>query len=560
MLVHLSIRDLVLIERVALDLAPGLTVLTGETGAGKSILLDGLGLALGERADAAMVRKGAAQAIATAEFRVPPDHPAGALLDEHGLTSDEPGAIVLRRTLKSDGGSRAHVNDAPVSAGLLRQLGQLLVEIHGQNDERGLLNPRGHMALLDAFAGHDVLLTEVATAYAAWRGAADARAEAQARAEADARDREWLAHAAAELAALKPRAGEEAELAETRSAMQKGARLAESLDAIDTLVSAGEGALSQLRQAARRLERIADADSALQAALDALDRALVEGDAVEASLADVRQRFLVSPDALEAAEARLFELRAMARKHRVEVDALPALADELATRLAAVDNAATGIAALLRAEAAARAAFDAAAGRLTAARKAAATRLDAAVNAELPALKLDAARFRTSIAPAPPGETGGDQVRFEVATNAGTDFGALTRIASGGEMSRFTLALKVALASTGTAQTLIFDEIDRGVGGSTASAIGSRLARVSEQAQVLVVTHSPQVAAAGHHHARISKSSGQTEVNPLTLADRQQEIARMLSGAEVTPEARAQAVQLLSASQGALPPGPPPGG
>lgn len=546
MLVHLSIRDLVLIERVALDMAPGLTVLTGETGAGKSILLDGLGLALGERADAAMVRKGAQQASASAEFRVAAGHPAAALLDEHGLLGDEPGHIVLRRTLKADGGSRAHVNDTPVSAGLLRQLGQLLVEIHGQNDERGLLNPRGHMALLDAFAGHDALSAEVAAAHAAWRLAADARAEAEARAEADARDREWLAHAAAELAGLKPREGEEAELAQTRAAMQKGARLAESLDAVDTLVSAGEGALSQLRQAARRLERIADADAALQAALDAVDRALVEGDAVESALGDVRQRFLVSPEALEAAEARLFELRAMARKHRVEVDALPALADDLAARLAAVDNAATGIAALTKAETAARTAFDAAAARLTAARKAAATRLDSAVNAELPALKLDSARFRTAIAGAPPVETGTDQVRFEVATNAGTDFGPLTRIASGGEMSRFTLALKVALASTGTAQTLIFDEIDRGVGGATASAIGSRLARVSEGAQVLVVTHSPQVAAAGHAHLLIEKSSGTTAVQSLTGERRPMEIARMLSGAEVTEEAVAQAKRLLA--------------
>lgn len=546
MLVSLAIRDLVLIERVALELGTGLAVLTGETGAGKSILLDGLGLALGERADAAMVRGGAPQAVSTATFQLPDSHPALALAADNDIALDQPGELVLRRTLKADGGSRAHVNDVPVSASLLRQLGQLLVEVHGQHDERGLLNPRGHMALLDAFAGHAELLADMAGAHGAWKAAATARAEAEANAERDARDREWLAHAVSELTALKPRPGEEAELAEARSTMQKGARLAESLDAVDTLVSAADGALGQLRQAARRLERIADADPALQAALDGIDRALVEGDGVEANLADVRARFTLSPDALEAAEARLFELRAMARKHRVEVDALPALVEELSARLTAVDDAGAGIERLRAAEAAARKAADALAARLTDARRSAAARLDAAVNTELPALKLEAARFRTAIEPAPLGETGADQLRFEVATNAGTAFGPLTRIASGGELSRFILALKVALASTGTAGTLVFDEIDRGVGGATASAIGARLARVAQGAQVLVVTHSPQVAAAGAHHLRISKASGSTVVEPLDADARRDEIARMLSGAEVTAEARAQAEKLLA--------------
>ena len=535
-----------LIERVSLDLEPGLTVLTGETGAGKSILLDGLGLALGERADAAMVRKGATQAIATATFEVPPGHAAALLLAENGIESDSPGEIVLRRTLKADGGSRAHVNDVAVSAALLRQLGQLLVEVHGQHDERGLLNPRGHMALLDGFAGLGPQLAEVGAAHGRWREAVAARAAAEAAAEKDARDREWLAHAAGELKALKPLPGEEAELAEARGNMQKGAKLADALDSVDALVSAADGALGQLRQAARRLERIVDADPALQAALEAIDRALVEGDVVEAALQGVRARFLVSPQALEAAETRLFDLRAMARKHRVEVEALPALAAELAARLAALDVAGDQIAALAKAEAEALAAFQGLAGALSAARAAAGERLDAAVNAELPALKLEAARFRTVLAPAAPGVTGTDQVTFEIATNAGTDFGPLTKIASGGELSRFILALKVALASTGTAGTLIFDEIDRGVGGATASAIGSRLARVADGAQVLVVTHSPQVAAAGAHHLRISKASGATTVEPLDEAARLDEVARMLSGAEVTAEARAAAVKLLA--------------
>ncbi|TPE59244.1 DNA repair protein RecN [Sandaracinobacter neustonicus] len=545
MLRGLSIRDLVLIERVALELEPGLTVLTGETGAGKSILLDGLGLALGERADAAMVRKGAAQAVATASFEVAPGHAAALLLAENGIESDTPGEIVLRRTLKADGGSRAHVNDVPVSATLLRQLGQLLVEVHGQHDERGLLNPRGHMELLDGFAGHSAALADVAVAYAEWRAAQDAREAAEAAAEKDARDRDWLEHAAGELKALKPLPGEEAELAETRSNMQKGARLADALESVDALVSAADGALGQLRQAARRLERIAEGDADLQAALDGIDRALVEGDSVEAALQRVRSRFLVSPDALEAAEARLFELRAMARKHRVEVEALPALAADLLARLAALEVAGDRIGTLTKAEAAALAVLEQLAAKLSAARTAAGTRLDAAVNAELPALKLDSARFRTVVAPAALGATGGDQVRFEIATNAGTDFGPLTKIASGGELSRFILALKVALASTGTAGTLIFDEIDRGVGGATASAIGGRLARVADGAQVLVVTHSPQVAAEGAHHLRISKASGATTVEPLDADARRDEVARMLSGAEVTAEARAAAETLL---------------
>ncbi len=546
MLASLAIRDLVLIERVALDLGTGLLVLTGETGAGKSILLDGLGLALGERADAAMVRSGAPQASATATFQLAPGHPALALAADNDIALDQPGELVLRRTVKADGGSRAHVNDVPVSATLLRQFGRLLVEIHGQHDERGLLNPRGHMALLDAFAGLGLLLGEAASAHAAWKAAAAACTRAEAEADRDARDRDWLAHSVAELSALKPRPGEEAELAEARSTMQKGARLAESLDAVDTLVSSADGALGRLRQAARRLERIAEADPALQAALDGIDRALVEGDCVEAKLADVRARYTLSPDALEAAEARLFELRAMARKHRVEVDALAGLATGLAARLTAVDDAGAGIERLRTDEARARSAADAVAARLTAARTAAAARLDCAVNTELPALKLDAARFRTAIEPAPLGESGADQVRFEVATNAGTAFGPLTRIASGGELSRFILALKVALASTGTAGTLVFDEIDRGVGGATASAIGTRLARVATAAQVLVVTHSPQVAAAGAHHLRISKASGTTIVEPLDPPARRDEIARMLSGTEVTAEARAQADKLLA--------------
>ena len=543
-LTHLAIRDLVLIDRIALDFPPGLVVLTGETGAGKSILLDGLALLLGDRADSQRVRPGAEQAVASASFDCSADHPAQLLLAEQGLEGDGP--IHLRRIVRADGGSRAFVNDTPVSAGLLRTLGALLVEVHGQHDDRGLLAPRGHLALLDGFGR---LETGAAGQLWAARGAAEeALAEARARLEADARDRDWLAHALDELDRLAPQAGEEAELADQRRRMQEGARLAEVLDAADALVSSADGALSQLRQAARRLERLAGAEGDAAEAVAAIDRMLVEGDALEARLARMRSGASLSPDAVEAAEARLFDLRALARKHRVTADELPGLREEMRARLAAISSGEEGLARLEEALRAATAAHEAECARLHAARVLAAQRLDAAVNAELPALKLEAARFRTLVEPAPPGALGATRAIFEVATNPGAPFGPLSRIASGGELSRFVLALKVALSATGTAGTLVFDEIDRGVGGATANAIGSRLARVATAAQVIVVTHSPQVAAAGGAHFRISKPDGRTEVERLDAEARTVEIARMLSGAAITPEARAQAERLIAAA------------
>lgn len=552
MLAHLSIRDLVLIEQVDLDFDSGLMVLTGETGAGKSILLDGLGLVLGERAEAAMVRKDMRQASVTAEFRVGPEHAAHAYLRDNDM--DAPGGeIVLRRTIKRDGGSRAFVNDQPVTATALRTLGSLLVEIHGQHDERGLLHPRGHMALLDLYAGHADLVDTVAAAHARLTAANAALADAEARAEANARDREWLEHAVAELRTLHPQPGEEAELAEIRSRMQKGARLEEAIAQVETLICDADGALSRLRQAARRLERISENAEELQQALEAIDRMLIDGDGLEATIGQVREHFLVSPQALEEAETRLFDLRAIARKHRVEVDALPALSAELESRLTAIGDTEDILARLRTEVATATNELTASAAKLTTSRRAAASRLDAGVMTELPALKLESARFRTSIVPAEPGPTGADRVYFEIATNKGQEFGPLTRIASGGELSRFILALKVALASAGSAGTLIFDEIDRGVGGAVASAIGERLARLSHNgdgAQLLVVTHSPQVAAAGSSHFRISKTDSggatRTSVTLMGQAERIEEIARMLSGAIITPEARAQAEKLLA--------------
>ncbi len=550
MLCHLSIRNLLLIEEADIELGPGLTVLTGETGAGKSILLDGLGLVLGDRAEAGLVRRGSAQAQVTAEFALGEGHPALRLLADQGLEPAEAGRLVLRRTLRADGGSRAFANDQPVSAALLRQLGALLVEIHGQHDERGLLAPRGHRALLDAMGGLGPAAAAVACAHGAWEEARAGLAALEARVAAAQADRDFLAHAVAEIRTLAPGPGEEARLDALRQRMKTAARTLEALAEIDRLLLSGEGALGQLRQAARRLERLAEADAALGEALAACDRALAEGEVVEQALAEARARLDVSPAELEAAEARLFDLRALARKHRVEVEALPALAETLEARLLAIEADADGLAAARRAVAEAEARFRAAAEALSAARRDAAARLDAAVNAELPALRLEAARFRTAIGPAEPSPAGLDSVAFEVATNPGASFGPLSRIASGGELSRFVLALKVALAGEGTAGTLVFDEIDRGVGGATASAIGARLARVAETAQVLVVTHSPQVAAAGGRHLFIAKEAAadgvRTTVRPLAPAERTEEVARMLSGAVVTGEARAQAARLLA--------------
>lgn len=553
MLTALGVRDVVLIEQLSLEFGAGLTALTGETGAGKSILLDALGLALGGRGDTGLVRAGTGAAQVSAEFDVGADHPARAVLAGQELPVDGP--ILVRRQLKADGGGRIFVQDQAVGVGVLRALGAALVEVHGQHDERGLLAPAGHRALLDGFGGLEELAGEVAAAWDAWRGALDAEESAARLAAASEREREDVEHAVSELARLKPRPGEEAELAEARSAMQKGARLTGDLSAIDALLGGSDGALAGLRQAARRLERFAHEHAALGEALAALDRAIVESAEAEDGLAAAAEALAADPARLDAAETRLFELRAAARKHRVQPDALAALAEELQARLEAITRGEAAAARLAAATAGARAAYVAAAGALSAAREKAAGRLELAVAGELAPLKLDAARFRVALGVAEEsswGPGGQDRVGFEIATNPGAPFGALAKIASGGELSRFALALKVALAGTRSAGTLIFDEIDRGVGGGVAAAIGARLARLGRSNQVLVVTHSPQVAAAADAHYRISKTGGRTEVARLSAAERREEIARMLSGEVVTQEARAQAERLL-ATDGAHP-------
>ena len=551
MLNSLAIRDVVLIEALDLQFGAGLGVLTGETGAGKSILLDALGLALGARGEAGLVRQGAAQAVVTATFDTPPaDGPIVALLTENGLDVEPGEPLLIRRIVKADGGSRAFVNDQPASAGLLRELATWLVEIHGQHDDRGLLNARGHRALLDAFGRVDAGTT--AAAYKAWRDAEGALAAARAGIDTAQRDREWLEHAVGELRALAPEPGEEETLADRRRTMQRAEKIAEDLAAIDNWLEGSDGGLSQLRQAARVLERIAGDHAAFADALAAIDRAVIEGAVAEDRLRTAKTDLWFDPATLEEDETRLFELRGMARKHRVQPDDLADLASELAGKLAALEAGEEGLAALEDKLAAARSRYDAAADALSTARTEAALRLDVAVKGELVPLKLDAARFRTVVAAAPSenwSAAGKDRVEFEISTNPGAPFAPLVKIASGGELSRFILALKVALAEQGGAATMIFDEIDRGVGGAVASAIGERLARLAGGTQLLVVTHSPQVAARGGHHLLIAKSHDgtvtRTGVTSLDEDARREEIARMLSGATITPEARAQAERLL---------------
>ena len=550
MLKQLAIKDVVLVDRLELEFERGLGVLTGETGAGKSILLDALGLALGARADAGLVRNGQESASVSAELDMPAGHAVHALLAVHGVECEPGEPLLLRRTLKSDGGSRAFAGGTAVNAAVLRDIAAVSVEIHGQHDDRGLLNPKGHRQLLDAFGRVDLTAVETAWAEVArlereLGEARDAAAEAE-------RDRDWLTHASAEIEALAPEAGEETRLAAERATIQAGVKAGEALAGLDELLGGSDGALAQLRLAARRIERGAADHPLLAEALAALDRALIEACEGEDKIARAADALAFDPARLEAAEARLFEIRALARKHRVEADALAALGEQMRGQLALIEESGERIARLEAELAAAHATYTGEAEALRVRRQQAAAILDSAVAAELAPLKLDSARFRTALSPAEPGPAGIDRVEFEVSTNPGAPFGPLTRIASGGELSRFILALKVALAEAGTASTMIFDEIDRGVGGAVASAVGERLARLAHSSQVLVVTHSPQVAARAAHHYRIEKLHGpdgtRTSVRRLSDSERREEIARMLSGSLVTDEARAQAAKLLEAA------------
>jgi DNA repair protein RecN (Recombination protein N) len=550
MLRQLAIRNVVLIDQLEIEFEPGLGVLTGETGAGKSILLDSLGLALGARADSAVVRQGEDGASVTAEIELPAGHPAHALLKEQGLDCDPGEPLILRRTLKNDGGSRAFIGASAVPAGSIRDVAALLVEVHGQHDDRGLLNPRGHRALLDAFARIDI--GPVEAAWARVTGIEQELAAARSAAAEAERDRDYLVHAVGEIEALDPQAGEETSLSEERAAMQAGAKAGEALEGLDELLGGAEGALAQLRQAARKIERGAADHPLLADALAALDRALIEGHDAEDKIGRAADALAFDPARLERVEARLFDIRGLARKHRVEADQLAELGERMRAQIAAIEAGSERIEALDAELQQARLDYSRLAEELAGERRQAAAKLDAAVAGELAPLKLDSAKFRTALSQAEPGPSGTDRVEFEVSTNPGAPFGPLTRIASGGELSRFILALKVALAEAGTAATRIFDEIDRGVGGAVASAIGERLAQLAKDSQVLVVTHSPQVAARAAHHYRIEKAhdgqSTTTTIRRLSAEERREEIARMLSGTSITEEARAQASRLLNAA------------
>ena len=566
MLIGLAIRDVVLIEALDLSIGAGLTALTGETGAGKSIILDALGLATGERADAGLVRRGAAQAQATAIFAPPPGHPAWTYLEDKGLTAPMDEDLVLRRLLSADGRSRAFVNDQAASVGVLRDLGAMLLEVHGQHETVGLLDSRTHRGQLDAFGSLGAQTAACAHRWAAWRAARD-RAEAlRLAAERSAADTEDLTLRLSELDRLDPRDGEEATLAERRALL--GASEKTLADIAAAREALGDSLTGRLAQAFRSLERARDRalqagvsaeDSALArvtAASAAIDRTLVEAqeavDAVEAAAA----AFDFQPEQLEKAEERLFALRAMARKLGVPVEHLPATRLRLAEALRGAETSHDALIAAEAESAAARIAYGAAAQALTAARRAAGERLAQAVAAELTPLKLDKARFRVAVDALPEdrsGPTGQDRVEFEIATNPGAPFGPLGDIASGGELARFALALKASLvARGGGAQPLmIYDEVDQGVGGAVADAVGLRLKRLAAQAQVLVVTHSPQVAARADAHWRVAKAGEgeqlRTTVETLSPAPREEEIARMLSGAEITEAARAAARALIDA-------------
>ncbi len=555
MLVRLSIRDIVLIDALDLDFETGLTTLTGETGAGKSILLDAFMLALGGRGDAALVRAGCEQGQVTAAFDLPIDHPAHLAARECGLTTiDE---LVLRRVQAADGRTRAFVNDQPATAQALRAIGATLVEIHCQHDDRALVDPTAHRDLVDAHGGLGAQLNDVRERYGAWRAAVRALAEEEARVAKARADADYLRHAHDEMTKLAPQADEEAALAERRQFMQRAEKVATDLrDALEAFATeAAPG--PQIAQTVRRLERrLAQSPQLLETPARALAQAVDALGLAEQALEQALAETAFDPAELERVEERLFALRGAARKYQVSVDALPKLAEKFAADIAALDASEARLTQLEKTRAATKAAFDSAAAVLSTARRKAAQKLDALVDAELKPLRLEGAHFMTQVTSDPdaPSAEGIDRVEFWVQTNPGSRPGPLTKVASGGELARFMLALKVVLADRGSAPTLVFDEIDTGVGGAVADAIGQRLARLAGGAQVLAVTHAPQVAARAGRHLRISKRAPAkagndkrvaTRVAILAEAERREEIARMLSGAAITDEARAAAARLL---------------
>jgi DNA repair protein RecN (Recombination protein N) len=565
MLIGLWIRDVVLIEALDLSIGPGLTVLTGETGAGKSIILDALGLAVGARAEAGLVRRGASQAAASAVFAPSPTHPVWDLLEEKGLSYARDEDLVLRRTLSADGRSRAFVNDQATGVGVLKEVGEALLEVHGQHETVGLLDARTHRPLLDAFGGLETQARAAADQWRSWREARDVVAALRAEVVRADAETEELTLRLAELDRLDPREGEETELAEERAilgASEKAlADIAGAREVFEGLTARVAGAIRALSRAHERalLAGAAETGSAakrLTEASAALDRVLIEAGEAEAAVDAAAEAFDFEPDRLDKAEERLFDLRGLARKLRVSVEELPGLRARFAEQLRAVETSGDALKGAEAALAAARTAYLAGAGKLSAARTAAGERLAKAVMGELAPLKLDKARFHVAVTPLAEdkaGPAGADRVAFEIATNPGAPFGDLGAIASGGELARFALALKAALAGRGSGPQplMIFDEVDQGVGGAVADAVGQRLKRLAAEAQVLVVTHSPQIAARAEAHWRIAKAGEgerlRTVVENLSAADREEELARMLAGAEITDAARAAARALMEA-------------
>ncbi|HEY4204681.1 MAG TPA: DNA repair protein RecN [Xanthobacteraceae bacterium] len=555
MLARLSIRDIVLIERLDIEFARGLAVLTGETGAGKSILLDAFALALGGRGDAGLVRHGAEQGQVTATFDVPKNHPAAAILSDNGL--DDTGEMILRRVQLADGRTRAFINDQAISIQTLKAVGAALVEIHGQHDERALVDASTHRRLLDAFAGLERDVVALESLWTARRTAQAALDEHRAGMERAAREADYLRHSSDELKKLAPKDGEETSLAERRTTMMQGEKIAGDLRDAQDAVSGNHSPIAALAAAVRRLERRAgNSPTLVEPAVKAIDTAINALEEADQHLTAALIAADFDPAELEQIEERLFALRAAARKYSTPVDGLAALAAKYAADVALIDAGAGQLKTLEKAAADAEARYNAAATKLSAARTKSAEKLNKAVNAELGPLKLERAKFMTQVDSDPEmaGPQGIDRVEFWVQTNPGTRPGPMMKVASGGELSRFLLALKVVLSDRGSAPTLVFDEIDTGVGGAVADAIGARLARLAGKVQVMAVTHAPQVAARADQHLLISKDAldkGKrvaTRVNALAADHRREEIARMLAGAEITAEARAAAERLLKAA------------
>lgn len=547
MLAALTVRDIVLIEAAALEFAPGLNVLTGETGAGKSILLDALGLAAGGRGRAS-VRPGATQASATAVFEPSLRNGARAVLADQSIPVDE--EIVLRRTLAADGRTRAFINDEPVGVALLRDVGAMLVEVHGQADDRGLFDVSTHRGMLDAFAGHDALLRETAAKFADFDKAREELAAVRAAAAAAAADADFVEHALKELSELAPEEGEEAKLSADRALLMNASRIAEDIGAASELLGGERGAGTQISLALKRLSRMnEEARKASSAAEQALDQAYNALEDARRELDSLASRLDFEPGQLEKTEDRIHDLRAAARKYGVTPDALPRVLRDFAVKRDAMDTSGERTKMAEASLAAARAAYRDVADRLSKSRKTAARKLESAVEGELAPLKLGHARFRVALEALDEdgaGPAGMERVAFEVATLEGALFGSLAKIASGGELARFSLALKVALAEASPPAALVFDEVDRGVGGAVADAVGERLQRLARTTQVLLVTHSPQVAARAERHFRITRSGDKTRVALLDDEAREEEVARMLSGAVVTDEARAAARRLIA--------------